>query len=88
MYGDFVMIPQRLITFYIDHLSYEDADNFASKYGVKFTNDELNILVPFVKLHKNDMHRHKKNYLLEEIKKVVEPTTYQKIDYLLNQLLP
>lgn len=82
------MIPHRLITFYIDHLSNEDAYAFASKYGIRFTNEELNILVPFVKLHKNDIHRHKKNYLLDEIKKVVEPTTYQKIDCLLNQLLP
>ncbi len=82
------MISHRLVTYYVERLTYEDAYKFASKYGVRFDQKELEILVAFLKKHKNDLHRKQKLYLLEEAKKVVEPTTYQKICYLLDQILP
>ncbi len=82
------MISNRIVAFYVERLTYEDAYKFAAKYGVHFNQKELEILVPFLKSHKNDLHRKQKLYLMEETKKVVEPTTYQKVCHLLDQLLP
>lgn len=81
------MIPNSLISYYIDRLTLEDGLALAKKNGVIFTKEEGYIILSFIKKNKHLMSL-KNRYLLEEkIKKVVEPTTYVKIDYLIKKYL-
>lgn len=81
------MIPNSLISYYIDRLTLEDGLALAKKNGVIFTKEEGIIILTFIKKNKHLISL-KNRYILEEkIKKVVEPTTYVKIDYLINKYL-
>ena len=81
------MIPSRLIAYYVDKMDEKDARKLVKKYGFDFTDQEITTLLSFIKYHKYELHRKNKDALLGELKKVVEPTTYQKIEMILKTYL-
>lgn len=81
------MIPNTLISYYIDRLTLDDGLNLAKKHGVIFSRQEGQIILKFIKENKHLISLKNRRFLEEKIKKVVEPTTYDKIDYLLKKYL-
>ncbi|CDD91271.1 unknown [Coprobacillus sp. CAG:826] len=81
------MIPSRLVAYYVDKMDENDARKLIKKYGFDFTDQEIAMLLPFVKQHKYELHRRNKDILLSELKKVVPTTTYQKIEMILQSYL-
>ncbi len=81
------MIPNSLISYYIDRLTLEDGLALAKKNGVIFSLEEGQIILNFIKKNKHLISLKNRAILEEKIKKVVEPTTYMKIDYLLKKYL-
>lgn len=82
------MIPNQLISFYIDKITLQDALALARKHGVEFSVEEGKIILDFIKENKNLISLKNRRILEEKIKKVVEPTTYRKIEYLIKKFLP
>lgn len=78
---------QKIIDYYIDNMSIQDARRIARSYGGDFTLAEASVIVPFIKSHKKYLKKENKEYLLAEIKKVVSPTTYDKIVVMTNRFL-
>lgn len=81
------MIPKSLISYYIDRLTLEDGLALAKKNGVIFSLEEGQIILNFIKKNKHLISLKNRTILEEKIKKVVEPTTYVKIDYLLKKYI-
>lgn len=78
---------QKLISYYINNLSITDAIRIAKAYGGDFSFSEASIIVPFIKTHLKDLKIENKDYLLNELKKVVPNTTFQKVEEMVNRLL-
>ena len=81
------MIPNQLISFYIDRLTIDDAIKLAKKHGVSFTTLEAQTILNFIKENKNLFNIENKEYLENKIKKVVDSTTYSKIQILIKKFL-
>lgn len=81
------MIPNRFIANYIERMTEKDAQKLAHKYGLSFNEEEIALLLPFLKEHRYELHRKNKDYLLSEVKKVVPSTTYMKIEMILSSFL-
>ena len=64
-----------------------DARKLIKKYGFDFTDQEIAILLPFIKKHKYELHRRNKDILLSELKKVAPTATFQKIEMILQSYL-
>ena len=71
-----------LIEEYVNRLTRNDIERFALKQGIVLDNDELNIVYNYIKKnYKTIIYRNPKDILLE-IKKIVKPLTYNKIENL------
>ena len=71
-----------LIEEYVNRLTRNDIERFALKQGIVLDNDELNIVYTYIKKnYKTIIYGNPKDILLE-IKKIVKPLTYNKIENL------
>ena len=71
-----------LIEEYVNRLTRNDIERFALKQGIVLDNDELNIVYTYIKKnYKTIIYGNPKDILLE-IKKIVKPITYNKIENL------
>lgn len=71
-----------LIEEYVNRLTRNDIERFALKQGIVLDNDELDIVYTYIKKnYKTIIYGNPKDILLE-IKKIVKPLTYNKIENL------
>lgn len=71
-----------LIEEYVNRLTLKDIENFALKQGIVLEKDELNIIYTYIKKnYKTIIYGNPKDILLE-IKEIVKPLTYNKIENL------
>lgn len=76
-----------MINMAVNSLTPDSAIKLARRYGVEFTKEEAEILLPFIRRHKNDLVKENKTKLLNEVKGVVSSTTYSKISRLVNKFI-
>ncbi len=69
---------QNLIAYYIDQLTEADAMKLAKQYNVNVTNQEIKVILPFLKKNRYRINKQNKNALLKEAQKILSPETYKK----------
>lgn len=67
------------------NISPENACRLAKRYGADFTVDEAKIILPFLRLHKNELKKENKDKLLVLAKSKFPPSTYNKIAILVKK---
>ncbi len=67
------------------NISPENACRLAKRYGADFTVDEAKIILPFLRLHKNELKKENKDKLLVLAKGKFPPSTYNKIAILVKK---
>lgn len=69
---------QNLIAYYIEQLTEIDAIKLAKQYNVNVTNQEIKVILPFLKKNRYRINKQNKNALLNEAQKILSPETYKK----------
>ena len=76
--GENITMNQNLIAYYIDQLTEADAMKLAKQYNVNVTNQEIKVILPFLKKNRYRINKQNKNALLNEAQKILSPETYKK----------
>lgn len=79
------MITTKIINYYIDRITIEDAIRYTKKIGYDFDETEMKQIQSFVKRNRQDISKENKGLLLNKIKKEVSITTFFKIESLVNK---
>lgn len=78
---------QNLIAYYIEQLTEADAMKLAKQYNVNVTNQEIKVILPFLKKNRYRINKQNKNALLSEAQKILRPETYKKAVITLDKFL-
>lgn len=81
------MMSDQMISMMVSSLTPSMGISLARRYGVEFTMEEANVIVPFLKAHRNELTKENKGRLLSAGRSLVSPDTYRKIETLVNKLI-
>lgn len=82
------MFMNLLINSYLKNISVEKAILVSKQLNIDFSNEEMEIILPYVKNNWKDfLDENKKTYSLNYISNKISPITAKKTDALLNKLL-
>ena len=73
-----IIMNQNLIAYYIEQLTESDAIKLARQYNVNVTNQEIKVILPFLKKNRYRINKQNKNALLNGAQKILSPETYKK----------
>ena len=73
-----IIMNQNLIAYYIEQLTEADAMKLAKQYNVNVTNQEIKVILPFLKKNRYRINKQNKKALLSEAQKILSPETYKK----------
>lgn len=82
-----IIMNQNLIAYYIEQLTEADAMKLAKQYNVNVTNQEIKVILPFLKKNRYRINKQNKNALLSEAQKILSPETYKKAVITLDKFL-
>lgn len=73
---------EKLIREYVDRMTLQDVESFATSHGVVLNEEEKNLIFKEIKTHWHTIVYGNPRGILDNLKKQFEPLTYQKIENL------
>ena len=79
------MPTNKLILYYLDKITNQDALEFCRRNNWDFSNEEISLILKFARKYRFYINLESKNYLLSEFKKVADDATFNKVNEIYNR---
>lgn len=79
------MPTNKLILYYLDKITNQDALEFCRRNNWDFSNEEISLILKFARKYRFYINVESKNYLLSEFKKVADDATFNKVNEIYNK---
>ena len=79
------MPTNKLILYYLDKITNQDALEFCRRNNWDFSNEEISLILKFARKYRFYINVESKDYLLSEFKKVAEDATFNKVNEIYNK---
>ena len=79
------MPTNKLILYYLDKITNQDALEFCRRNNWDFSNEEISLILKFARKYRFYINLESKNYLLSEFKKVADDATFNKVNEIYNK---
>ena len=79
------MPTNKLILYYLDKITNQDALEFCRRNNWDFSNEEISLILKFARKYRFYINVESKDYLLSEFKKVADDATFNKVNEIYNK---